>query len=137
LNALPISRAVAASAAFPGAFSSVTLKNYAESCDYQPPLWMTEAIERRDTTSCAFHAASHLFTYLDSKKKAYIHLVDGGVSDNLALRAPMKVITARGGLRGTLQDFGLRGIRRVAFIIVNAERQKRFRLMVTRSVDSC
>jgi len=123
LRTYPISRAVAASAAFPGPFSSITLKNYAGSCDYQPPSWMAEAIEQRDTTRRDFYAASHLFTYLDPKKKAYVHLVDGGVADNLALRGPLEVILARGGLMGTLEDFGLTRTRRVIFIIVNAEKQ--------------
>jgi NTE family protein len=122
LMTYPVARAVAASAAFPGPFSAITLKNYAGSCDYQPPAWMAQAIEQRDTTRRDFYVASHLFTYLDSKKKAYIHLVDGGVADNLALRGPLEVILARGGLSGTLQDFGATETRRVVFIIVNAEK---------------
>ncbi len=123
LKTYPLSRAVAASAAFPGPFSSITLKNYAGSCGFQPEPWMAEAIEQRDTTRRDFYVASHLFTYLDSKKKAYIHLVDGGVADNLALRGPLEVILARGGLRGTMEDFGLQRTRRVIFVIVNAEKQ--------------
>ncbi len=123
LRTYPISRAVAASAAFPGAFSAITLKNYAGSCDFQPESWMTEAIEQRDTTRRDFYVASHLFTYLNPKKKAYVHLVDGGVADNLALRGPLEIILARGGLRGAMEDFGLQRTRRVIFIIVNAEKQ--------------
>ncbi|MBI4831182.1 MAG: hypothetical protein HY801_06440 [Candidatus Lindowbacteria bacterium] len=70
-----------------------------------------------------FNTASHLHTYLDPQKKAFVHLVDGGVADNLALRGPLEMILARGGIREALGDLGSRKTRRVAFIIVNAEKQ--------------
>ncbi len=123
LESFPISRAVAASAAFPGPFTAITLRNYANTCDYKPKPWMNEALEKRDTTSRIFHVASHAKTYLNPKTKPYIHLVDGGVADNVALRGPLGVILARGGFEESLKAIGREKARRVAFIIVNAEKQ--------------
>jgi len=123
LDSFPISRAVAASAAFPGPFSAITLKNYGGTCGLEEPPWMIEALEKRDTSSRLFHIASHVETYLDSKEKPYVHLVDGGVADNLALRGPMEVIMGRGGMQETFKKFGREKVRRVVFIIVNAEKR--------------
>jgi NTE family protein len=122
LDSFPISRAVAASAAFPGPFGAITLKNYAGTCGLEPPPWVTEALETRDTTSRVFYVASHMDAYLDSERKAYVHLVDGGVADNLALRGPLEAIIGRGGFHETLRKMGREKIRRIAFIVVNAEK---------------
>jgi len=123
LDSFPISRAVAASAAFPGPFSAITLRSYAGTCGYEPGPWMIEALEKRDTTSRIFYVATHASSYLDAKEKPYIHLVDGGVADNLALRGPLEVILGSGGLRETLKALGRAKTKRVAFIIVNAEKE--------------
>jgi NTE family protein len=123
LNSYPISRAVAASAAFPGPFGPITLKNYAGTCGFERPAWVVEALEKRDTSSRLFNVATHLNSYLDKNEKAYVHLVDGGVADNLALRGPLEVILGRGGLEETLEKLGRKRVHRVAFLIVNAEKQ--------------
>jgi len=60
-------------------------------------------------------------TYLDKKNKPFIHLVDGGVSDNLGIRAIIDRIMVSGGIREVLDKSNISGIRRIAFIIVDAE----------------
>jgi NTE family protein len=121
LSEFPVSRAVAASAAFPGAFTSVRLHNYAGSCGYELDPWVAEALEERDISSRTFHAAKRLNTYTDPDKKAFIHLMDGGISDNLGIRGPLEIIIAMGGARESLEYIGLDETRRMIFIIVNAE----------------
>jgi NTE family protein len=123
LDDYPISRAVAASAAFPGPFNAITLRNYAGACGFEEEPWMIEALQKRDTASRLFNTANHLHTYLDPEKKAFVHLVDGGVADNLALRGPLEMILIRGGIKGAFGDLHGRKTRRVAFIIVNAEKK--------------
>ncbi|NPU86497.1 MAG: patatin-like phospholipase family protein [Syntrophaceae bacterium] len=127
----PISRAVAASAAFPGAFTPVILKNYAGDCGWKPPEWMTKALERPDPSSRGYHMARSMASYLDRGSKPYIHLLDGGVSDNLGLRSILEYLAVRGGIRDSLREQGYTKVRRMAFIIVNAEtREKpRWRLL--------
>jgi NTE family protein len=121
LAEFPLSRAVTASSAFPGAFSTVRLHNYAGTCGFEEEEWITEALEKEDLWSRTFHTASHLHTYHDPEKKKYIQLMDGGISDNIGLRNPLGVMAARGEVRQTLEDLGIDEARRVVFIVVNAE----------------
>jgi NTE family protein len=124
LQAFPVSRAVAASAAFPGAFTTIVLRNYAGQCGVRGEPWITQALEGRDTNSRTYHRAKQVSTYLDPETKPYIHLSDGGIADNLGIRGPMELVAARGGARKTLEDLGLERMRRMAIVIVNAEAKK-------------
>lgn len=53
----------------------------------------------RDMEISIFDLANSLLPFLDSKKKPYIHLVDGGVADNLGLRAILERVTFNGSWR--------------------------------------
>ncbi|PKN35204.1 MAG: patatin [Deltaproteobacteria bacterium HGW-Deltaproteobacteria-19] len=127
----PVSRAVAASAAFPGAFTPVILKNYAGDCGWKPPEWMTQALEKPDPSSRGYHMAKSMATYLDRDDKPYIHLLDGGISDNLGLRSILEYLAVRGGIIDSLKEQGYTKVRRMTIIIVNAENreQPRWRLL--------
>lgn len=50
----------------------------------------------RDMEISIFDLANSLLPFLDSKKKPYIHLVDGGVADNLGPRAILERVTFNG-----------------------------------------
>jgi len=121
----PLSRAVAASAAFPGPLTPIVLKNYAGQCDHKVPAWITEALSKPDPTSRVYYNAVMMKTYLDPETKPYIHLIDGGVSDNLGIRGIMDTIAAQGGIVDALKDGELSKTRRVVFIIVDAQTQER------------
>ncbi len=126
----PVARAVAASAAFPGAFSPVVLKNYSGHCDLQMPKWMDQALNKPDISNRAYHNAKRMKTYLDPKKKPYIHLIDGGVSDNLGIRGILESLIARGGIREAMREANLEKTRRVAIILVDAQTQETARWQV-------
>ncbi|HET6489742.1 MAG TPA: patatin-like phospholipase family protein [Syntrophales bacterium] len=119
----PVARAVAASAAFPGAFSPVVLKNYSGTCDARIPRWMEIALAKPDISNRTYYNARRMKTYLDPTRKPYIHLIDGGVSDNLGVRGTLETLIARGGIREALKEANLEKTRRVAIIIVDAETQ--------------
>jgi NTE family protein len=70
-------------------------------------------------------------TYLDPETKPYIHLIDGGVSDNLGVRNIVETIAAMGGIRGIMEKQKITGDRKLVFIIVDAQTQesKRWRLV--------
>jgi NTE family protein len=124
----PVSRAVAASSAVPLVFTPITLKNYAGSCNYQTPDWINEAIEEREVSSRRFQQAKNVVSYLDIEKKPYIHLLDGGISDNLALRVAIDRITQLGDMWNTLKFAGLEKTRKIVFIVVNAQIEPDFTL---------
>jgi NTE family protein len=123
----PLARAVAASAAFPGALTPVILKNYAGECAHKEPAWMTSALAKPDPTSRVYYKALMTKTYLDPETKPYIHLIDGGVSDNLGIRNIIETIAAMGGINEIMKEKGITGGHKLVFIIVDAQTQERKR----------
>ncbi|HEX7007407.1 MAG TPA: patatin-like phospholipase family protein [Alphaproteobacteria bacterium] len=85
LSQYPLSRAVAASNGFPILFSPITLENHADACGGWKPRWAQMA-DRVPPSSRARYLIDTAREFLDPAKTRYIHLVDGGVSDNLAMR---------------------------------------------------
>lgn len=117
INQFQVSRAVAASSAVPMVFAPLTLTNHAGSCEYTPPAWLQQETgnnSRRD------RIARTMNSYLDQSAHPYIHLVDGGLADNLGLRAVMDYIVIEGGLWNTLQRFGLEDVEHIVLLSVNA-----------------
>lgn len=108
LDRMPLALAVAASSAVPVVMSPVTLANRAGRCAAAP----APAANPRLAAAEA---------YLDSEQRPFIHLVDGGLSDNLAVRGIIDAIAHAGGLAGALETSGLQGIRKLVIVSVNAE----------------
>ena len=80
----PLASAVAASSAVPGALTPITLKNYAGSCGCALPEWVSPAL-KQDAGRMSRRAAV-LTSYQNATNRPFIHLVDGGVSDNIGLQ---------------------------------------------------
>jgi NTE family protein len=121
LSRVKIAQAVTASSAYPLAFAPVVLKNHAGSCDRQKPDWMKQP-----------QVGTHFFTrkqtiirnkesYLDGENRPYIHLVDGGMSDNLGLHAVIDRVLIHEGARGGFAFINRPLPRTLVFIVVNAE----------------
>jgi NTE family protein len=89
-----VAQAVAASNGFPVLFTPITLTNYASRCGGRRPQWVTEghAEESRDPLSRRAELARDAEKYLDQERTPYVHLLDGGVSDNLAVRSLLDVL---------------------------------------------
>ena len=89
LSSFPVSRAVAASAAFPVLFTPITLASHREGCvpsrpPGAPPVdWRDKAGERSRASVLAANAERQM----DPERTSYVHLMDGGIADNLALRS--------------------------------------------------
>ncbi len=98
LNSFPIARAVAASNGFPGLFSPVTLRSYAERCGgRRPPLAAASAIappEPDDAAARRRQLAMLHDIYADPERTRWVHLMDGGIADNLALRSLLNFFIA-------------------------------------------
>jgi NTE family protein len=123
LSRFPVARAAAASSAVPVVLSPITLHNYAGTCGYQMPAPMEKVLQDRDHFTRRYHIVHDIVPYLDAEKRKYIHLVDGGVADNLGLRAAIDRALALGDFWTTLQYFGLEKVQKVVFIVVNAQKE--------------
>lgn len=118
LDSYKISRAVAASSAFPYLLTPISLKNYPLAKGYSPPWWYKGALTPEDWTTERYSAAKNLSVYQD-KANSYIHLMDGGLSDNIGARAVLDAFD-RGFIRTRIN----RGaIRQLVLIVVNARTQ--------------
>jgi NTE family protein len=117
LSTFPVARACAASSAVPGVLTPLTLRNYAGHCGYEVPPYL-----RPDTKSYRLRAMrENVLAMLDSEKKKYFHLIDGGVADNLGLRAIEESVDAVGNIWTMLKVGGREKIHKVVFVVVNAE----------------
>lgn len=123
LGTFPISRAVAASSAVPLVFSPVTLWNYAGTCGYTVPDSLRQAAEStpRSRLAAASRARSkELLSYLDRDKRPYIHLLDGGLADNLSIRGLLDLEAVMGS-EEVRRDFRLEEANRFVLVVVNAQ----------------
>ena len=122
LSTFPVARACAASSAVPIVLTPITLRNYAGGCGYHLPETVARAMNPpRDVTTRLFDLANNLAPFLDSEKKPYIHLVDGGVADNLGLRAALERVTLLGDPWKTLRYAKMENVHKIVFVVVNAE----------------
>lgn len=121
LASFPIARAVAASSAFPILLSPITVRNFAGQCDYPEPPWVAAALQERLLSSRRFNQAADLRSYQDEKGRPFIHLLDGGLADNLGLRGPLDAVTAEGNAWNLTTTLGIEEVRKVVFIVVNAQ----------------
>jgi len=85
LSRLRVGASVAASAGFPGLLTPMRLTNYAGQCGYAIPKEVTNAQRDRIRNPQRYLKGNRLRSYLDAKRRPWVHLVDGGVSDNLGL----------------------------------------------------
>jgi NTE family protein len=121
ISSFPVARAAAASSAVPVVFTPVTVKNYAGTCGFEMPKFLEKVLREQDTTQRQFHSVNNLRPYLDASKKKYIHLVDGGVADNLGLRTALDRVLLFGDFWTTLKFNGLEDVHKAVIIVVNAE----------------
>ena len=121
ISDFPVARATAASSAVPILLTPITLRNYANSCGFRMPEELDKILKEQDVTKRQFHHINNLRPYLDAERNRYIHLVDGGVADNLGVRAALDRVLALGDVWKTLKYTRHENVRQVIFIIVNAE----------------
>jgi NTE family protein len=146
---VPLARAVAASSAAPLVLSPVTLWNYAPALGQAgcgepayrqiPQTPQTPQISTARQTGLAnaepgAHAvvkpnanarSLSLERYRDADEKGplrpFVHLLDGGLSDNIGTGGPLDFAAQFGGVIAGTRFFGFRQLRHSVMIIVNAE----------------
>lgn len=123
LNALPLSRAAAASSAVPVVLSAVTLKNYGGTCNRTAPSWARPFLESATPPRPAARAMRSLKgeeAFGDSIRRPYLHLVDGGVSDNVGMRSVLDALEMLEALYEAGIPSPLDSTRRIVVFVVNS-----------------
>lgn len=120
LSSVPLSFAVASSSAVPLLLSPMTLRNYADRCESKQA---AQSASRADGFRARLYKA-HERTYLDVERRPYIHLVDGGLADNLGVQRLLDRILG-GGIKGAFSEVNLPAgsIEKLILITVNSERE--------------
>jgi NTE family protein len=123
LNAVKLSRAAAASSAVPVVLSSVTLNNYGGTCNTVPPTWAVPFLNTQDPPRPAARAARTLnrtMAFGDSVNRPYLHLMDGGVADNLGMRGVLDGFEVLEALHLSGRPSPLDSARRIVVFVVNS-----------------
>jgi NTE family protein len=124
LSTFPVAEAVAASSAVPVLFDPVVVKNHDTCSDMQliGPAVLDKADEYYQGENLPA-LISQLETYGNKDKRKFVHFVDGGITDNLGLRALSDTLVASGGSKGARERFiskSQKTPRRIVVIMVNA-----------------
>ena len=123
LNKVRLSRAAATSSAVPVVLSAVTLDNYGGTCGYEYPAWVQEVARSEGRVRPSARAVKRYLEmkeFQNSKDRPYIHLVDGGVADNIGMRGVLEALEAVGASATFRGEIGFGAIRRVVVIVVNS-----------------
>jgi NTE family protein len=91
LGPFPVARAVAASNGLPVLFSPINLESHRLEC---PPITVPPPPEDAtpDEQRRARYIRDWVARFSDSTRVRYLHLVDGGIADNLALRSLLNIV---------------------------------------------
>jgi len=120
LASFSIARATAASSAVPGALTPITLKNYSNTAAADNPLLASLSLTNQSLSLRQKMRMDDLQSYLNTTNRPYIHLVDGGVCDNLGLRGLIETMESAGGVKEAAARYNIQRIRKLAVIVVNA-----------------
>jgi len=123
LSAVRLSRAAAASSAVPVVLSPVTLNNYGGTCNTITPAYLTPFLDADNPPRPAARAIRSLRAeqaFGDGVNRPYLHLVDGGVSDNVGMRAVLDALEVLQALHEAGIPSPFDNVRRIIVFIVNS-----------------
>jgi NTE family protein len=120
LSSYPVARAVAASNGFPVLFTPITLKSYRPQCAGREPGWI-QSDASTDPLDRVHLEAQTARQYLDADATRWVHLFDGGISDNLAMRAMISIMLVITGQENAGSKFDLTHVRRILFISADGQ----------------
>jgi len=125
LGSVPLARAVAASSAVPLALAPVTFIDYpSRQCGYELPGWAAADAPFGEASSRRYQEARRLRHYVQHDDKRFVHLVDGGLADNVGLRAFYDKTTFAGGFVAAMERTGYTRFRRLLNLVVNAQQER-------------
>jgi len=138
LSQFPLATAVASSAAFPIALSPVTLTNYSR-CPAQegkpwPPAWVQANLDEPGTPAgeslwydnpqrATLGRAENAYALGKDggeRPKLFVHLLDGGIADNLGILEPYRMLVTRDTQPSFLGGIDTGQIKKLIFVSINA-----------------
>jgi NTE family protein len=97
----------------------MTIRNYAGSCPQSGQLYEAAMADHNLSARLLRMIAK---SYRNSQKRPYLHLVDGGLVDNLGVRGLVDHTIARGSLRQSFAQLPPGSVHRIVLVSVNSER---------------
>ncbi len=123
LSSVRLARAAAASSAVPVVLSSITIDNYGGTCGYREPEWAQQFLNDANPPRPAARTVKRLQelqAFANRADRPYLHLVDGGVSDNVGMRGVLDVLSTFEALHASGQKTPYDHIRNVFVFVVNS-----------------
>jgi len=123
LNAVRLARAASASSAVPVVLSTVTLNNYGGSCGVNVPPWVkmfTESANPPRPAARAIRELTEALALADGVNRPFIHLVDGGISDNVGMRGVLDALQLLEALHSAGVPTPLNHVKRIVVFVVNS-----------------
>jgi NTE family protein len=103
--------------------STVTLNNYGGSCKHEVPAWVKMFTTSDNPPRPAARALRELTegqALADGANRPYIHLVDGGISDNVGMRGVLDALQLLEALHGAGVPTPLDHVKRIVVLVVNS-----------------
>ena len=120
VGAVKLSRAAASSSAVPLVMSPVTFNNYGGTCNFSIPEWLRVVADPPVRPAArAIQRMGEMESYGDPGRR-FVHLVDGGVSDNLGVRGVLEAMEEMEALRSIGRATPLDRVKRVVIVVVNS-----------------
>ncbi len=123
LNAVRLSRAAASSSAVPVVLSPVTINNYGGTCQRTTPDLVKRFTDTDNPPRPAARAIRSLKAeegFGDSANRPFLHLVDGGVSDNVGMRSVLDAMEVLEALHEAGVPSQLDTAKRIIVFVVNS-----------------
>ncbi|MEJ8853250.1 patatin-like phospholipase family protein [Variovorax robiniae] len=118
-----LSRAAATSSAVPAVLSPVTYRNYGGKCGNTMPAWVqdvTSGDDERRPAGRALLRYRDIKSFQDSANRPYLHIVDGGISDNLGLRGVVETLEEIEASPAYQKQVDFQALRNIYVVVVNS-----------------
>ena len=123
LGQVRLSRAAAASSAVPVVLSPITIRNHGGSCGWAPPVWTDRFLNTSTPprpAARAIRSMRALQAFGDGAARPYLHLVDGGVSDNVGMRGVLDALEVTEALHFVGEPTNIGQAKRIVVFVVNS-----------------
>lgn len=102
--------------------SPLTINNYAGTCGLEAPEWVTYYRGMKHPPRAALKTLDRIqaLNRLNAANNPYLHLVDGGISDNLGVRGGLDLLNLLEALRDAGHKTRLDGIENIVVFVVNS-----------------